>query len=41
MPPKGDDSTPESVLSEVSNKMDRAVEAFKRDLTQLLSLIHN
>ena len=35
MPPKGDDSTPESVLSEVSNKMDRAVDAFKRDLTQL------
>lgn len=37
MAPKGDksDLTPESVLSEVSNKMDRAVDAFKRDLTQL------
>ena len=35
MPSKGDDSTPEAVLSEVSNKMDRAVDAFKRDLTQL------
>ncbi|MED5405374.1 MAG: ribosome recycling factor, partial [Chloroflexota bacterium] len=35
MPPRGDDSTPEAVLSEVSTKMDRAVEAFKRDLTQL------
>ena len=35
MPPKGDDSTPEGVLSEVSTKMGRAVEAFKRDLTQL------
>jgi len=37
MPPKGDnaDLTPEVVLSEVSVKMDRAVEAFKRDLTQL------
>ena len=35
MPPKGDDSTPEVVLSEVSTKMGRAVEAFKRDLTQL------
>ena len=35
MPPKSDDSTPASVLSEVSTKMDRAVEAFKRDLTQL------
>jgi len=37
MAPKGDksDSTPESVLSEVSTKMDRAVDAFKRDLTQL------
>ena len=34
---KGDksDLTPESVLSEVSTKMDRAVDAFKRDLTQL------
>ncbi|MCH8297769.1 MAG: ribosome recycling factor [Chloroflexi bacterium] len=37
MPPKGDkaDLTPEIVLSEVSVKMDRAVDAFKRDLTQL------
>ena len=37
MPPKGDnaDLTPEVVLSEISVKMDRAVEAFKRDLTQL------
>ena len=35
MPPKGDDFTPEIVLSEVSSKMDKAVEAFKRDLTQL------
>ena len=35
MPPKSDDSTPAIVLSEVSTKMDRAVEAFKRDLTQL------
>ena len=37
MAPKGDksDLTPESVLSEVSTKMDRAVDAFKRDLTQL------
>jgi len=37
MAPKGDksDFTPESVLSEVSTKMDRAVDAFKRDLTQL------
>ncbi|PKB69873.1 MAG: ribosome recycling factor [SAR202 cluster bacterium Io17-Chloro-G5] len=37
MAPKGDksDITPESVLSEVSTKMDRAVDAFKRDLTQL------
>ena len=33
MPPKGDGFTPEAVLSEVSSKMDRAVEAF-------LSLIH-
>ena len=34
---KGDksDLTPDSVLSEVSTKMDRAVDAFKRDLTQL------
>jgi len=37
MPPKGDDSdlTPEAVLSETSTKMDRAIDAFKRDLTQL------
>ena len=35
MPPQDDDSTPASVLSDVSTKMDRAVEAFKRDLTQL------
>ena len=37
MAPKGDksDLTPESVLSEVSTKMDRGVDAFKRDLTQL------
>jgi len=37
MAPKGDksDLTPESVLSEVSTKMDRAVDAFNRDLTQL------
>ena len=37
MAPKGDksDLTPEFVLSEVSTKMDRAVHAFKRDLTQL------
>ena len=37
MPPKGDDSdlTPEVVLSDTSTKMDRAIDAFKRDLTQL------
>ena len=37
MPPKGDDSdlTPEAVLSGTSAKMDRAIDAFKRDLTQL------
>ena len=37
MAPKGDksDLTPEFVLSEVSTKMDRAVDAFRRDLTQL------
>ena len=37
MPPKGDDSdlTPEAVLSDTSTKMDRAIDAFKRDLTQL------
>ena len=37
MASKGDksDLTPDSVLSEVSTKMDRAVDAFKRDLTQL------
>ena len=37
MPPQDDkaDLTPEVVLSEVSTKMDRAVDAFKRDLNQL------
>ena len=37
MPPKGDDSdlTPEAVLSETSTKMDRSLDAFNRDLTQL------
>ena len=37
MPPKGDESdlTPEAVLSETSTKMDRSLEAFNRDLTQL------
>ena len=37
MPPKGGDTdlTPEVVLTGVSAKMDRAVDAFKRDLTQL------
>ena len=37
MPPQDDkaDLTPEVVLSGVSTKMDRAVDAFKRDLTQL------
>ncbi len=37
MPPKGGDGdlTPEAVLAEVSTKMDRTVDAFKRDLTQL------
>ena len=37
MPPKGDDSdlTPEAVLSETSTKMDRTLDAFNRDLTQL------
>ena len=37
MPPQDDkaDLTPEAVLSEVSTKMDRAVDAFKRDLNQL------
>ena len=37
MPPKSDDTdlTPDSVLAEVSTKMDRTVVAFKRDLTQL------
>ncbi|NQW22778.1 MAG: ribosome recycling factor [SAR202 cluster bacterium] len=37
MPPKGsnEDLTPEAVLAEVSTKMDRAVDAFKRDLLQL------
>ena len=39
MPPKEKDSepdiTPEQVLSEVDTKMDRTLEAFKRDLNQL------
>ena len=37
MPPKGDDFDlpPEAVLSATSTKMDRAIDAFKRDLTQL------
>ena len=37
MPPKGDDSdlTPEAVLSDTATKMDRAIDAFKHDLTQL------
>lgn len=37
MPPKGSDEdlTPAAVLAEVSTKMDRAVDAFKRDLLQL------
>ena len=37
MPPKGGDGdlTPEAVLAEVSTKMDRTLDAFKRDLTQL------
>ena len=37
MPPKGADFdlTPEAVLSDTSTKMDRAIDAFKRDLTQL------
>ncbi len=37
MPPKGGDTdlTPDAVLAEVSTKMDRTVDAFKRDLTQL------
>ncbi len=37
MPPKGSDTdlTPEAVLSEVSTKMDRAVDAFRRDLNEL------
>jgi ribosome recycling factor len=37
MPPQDAkaDLTPEAVLSEVSTKMDRAVDAFKRDLNQL------
>ena len=37
MPPKGDDFdlTPEAVLSDTSTTMDRAIDAFKRDLTQL------
>ena len=39
MPPQDAkaDLTPEAVLSEVSTKMDRAVDAFKRDLNQLRS----
>jgi len=37
MPPKGGDAdlTPDAVLTEVSTKMDRTVEAFKRDLAQI------
>ena len=37
MPPQGGDTdlTPEAVLAEVSTKMDRTVDAFRRDLTQL------
>ncbi|MEE8466093.1 MAG: ribosome recycling factor [Dehalococcoidia bacterium] len=37
MPPKGGDAdlSPNDVLAEVSTKMDRTVDAFKRDLTQL------
>ena len=37
MPPKGGDAdlTPDDVLADVSTKMDRTVDAFKRDLTQL------
>ena len=37
MPPKGDDSDlpPEAVLFETSTKMDRSLDAFNRDLTQL------
>ena len=37
MPPKGGDTdlTPDVVLTKVSATMDRAVDAFKRDLTQL------
>lgn len=37
MPPKDSDAdlTPETVLGEVSTKMDRSLEAFKRELTQL------
>ncbi len=37
MPPKGGDAdlTPDAVLAEVATKMDRTVDAFKRDLTQL------
>jgi ribosome recycling factor len=37
MPPKGGDPdlSPEAVLTEVSTKMDRTVNAFKRDLQQL------
>jgi len=37
MPPKGGgtDLTPDAVLAEVATKMDRTLDAFKRDLTQL------
>ena len=37
MPPKSGDAdlTPDAVLVDVSKKMDRTLEAFKRDLTQL------
>lgn len=37
MPPKSGDAdlTPDAVLADVSKKMDRTVDAFKRDLTQL------
>jgi ribosome recycling factor len=37
MPPTGGDTdlTPDAVLAEVATKMDRTVDAFKRDLTQL------
>ena len=37
MPPKGGDTdlTPDAVLAEVATKMDRTLDAFRRDLTQL------